>query len=311
MEYYRIMKTLITILLSVPLLLSAGIVSETAETISYKQSNGETVTVHKLPKRPVVLHISLAGGKASARPHAPRLHVLPEEARNLPVVGDFYNPNLEKLLALKPDLVLLHSKRGKHWDVQKLLRSAGVESVCVDYTNYDDFLTLLDFFSRVNGNPPEAEAVRKKITSEVNALCAETAGLKPVTFISMIVSGTGFLSETPRGNTANMAERLGGRNLVPPASVVRVKYSMEQLLLSDPDVIFLLCAGSNNKLSSRVRAILDKRPDWRNLKAVKNNRVYVLDAESYLYLPGKRYPEAFLGLAKRLYPDKDWEKIVK
>lgn len=221
------------------------------------------------------------------------------------------DPNLEKLLALKPDLVLLHSKRGKHWEVQKLLRSAGVESVCVDYTNYDDFLTLLDFFSRVNGNPPEAEAVRKKITSEVDALCAETAKLKPVTFISMIVSGTGFLSETPRGNTANMAARLGGRNLVPAASVVRVKYSMEQLLMSDPDVIFLLCAGSNNKLSSRVRAILDKRPDWRNLKAVRNNRVYVLDAESYLYLPGKRYPEAFLGLAKFLYPEKDWEKNVK
>ena len=170
MGYYR-MKKLITILLSVPLLLSAGIVSETADTISYQQSNGETVTVHKLPKRPVVLHISLtgmwyaAGGKAIARPHAPRLHVLPEEARTLPEVGDFYNPNLEKLLALKPDLVLLHSKRGKHWEVQKLLRSAGVESVCVDYTNYDDFLTLLDFFSRVNGNPPEAEAVRNRITS--------------------------------------------------------------------------------------------------------------------------------------------------
>ena len=68
------MKKLITILLSVPLLLSAGIVSETADTISYRQSNGETVTVHKLPKRPVVLHISLtgmwcgAGGQAFARP---------------------------------------------------------------------------------------------------------------------------------------------------------------------------------------------------------------------------------------------------
>ena len=99
--------------------------------------------------------------------------------------------------------------------------------------------------------------------------------------------------------------------MVPPSGNLRVTFSMEQLLMSDPDVIFLLCAGSNNKLSSRVRAILDKRPDWRNLTAVRNNRVYVLDAESYLYLPGKRYPEAFLGLAKFLYPEKDWEKIVK
>ena len=61
MEHYRIMKTLITILLSVPLLLSAGTVSETVDTISYKQSNGETVTIHKNPKRTVVLHISLTG----------------------------------------------------------------------------------------------------------------------------------------------------------------------------------------------------------------------------------------------------------
>lgn len=317
MEHYRIMKTLITILLSVPLLLSAGTVSETVDTISYKQSNGETVTIHKNPKRTVVLHISLtgmwyvAGGKAIARAHAPRLQVLPDAARNLTDVGDYYNPDMEKILALKPDLVLLHSRRSKHWEIQKLLRSAGIESVCVDYANYDDFLTLFDFFTRVNGSSAETKSVREKITSQVKAICMETAKCKPFTFISMIVSANGFISETQRANTANMLMRLGGRNLVPPSGNLRVTFSMEQLLMSDPDVIFLLCAGSNNKLSSRVRAILDKRPDWRNLKAVRNNRVYVLDAESYLYLPGKRYPEAFLGLAKFLYPEKDWEKNVK
>ena len=314
MEYYRIMKTLITILLSVPLLLSAGIVSETAETISYKQGNGETVTIHKLPKRVVVLHISLtgtwyaAGGKAVARPHAPRLRVLPEAARSLPEVGNYYNPDLEKLLSLEPDLVLLHSKRGKHWEIQKLLRATGVESVCVDYANYADFLILLDFFARLNGNPPEALALRKRISDKVDALCRKTASHEKPSFLCMIAAGDTFLSETPRGNTAGMAARLGARNVVPEASAVRVKYSMEQLMLADPDVIFLLRTGSDGKSSPEVRAGLDKRMEWRNLKAVRNNRVYALEPEMFLYLPGERYPEAFRRVAECLYPEMKTEE---
>ena len=312
------MKTRFTVLLVFSsLLLSAGIVSETPETLSYHQSNGETVTVHKRPERAVVLHISLtgmwyaAGGKAVARPHAPRLRVLPEAARNLPDVGDYYNPDMEKLLSFRPDLVLLHSKRGKHWEIQKLLRAAGVESVCVDYANYDDFLNLLGFFARLNGNPPEALSLQKRITEEVDALCRRTESMPALSFICMIATGDGFLSETPRGNTANMAARLGARNVVPEASPVRIKYSMEQLILADPDVIFLLCTGRKGKHLSGNPATLDKRTEWRNLKAVKSNRVYGLEAETFLYLPGERYPEAFRKLAVCLYPEITMEKSGK
>ena len=297
-----------------PLLLSAEMISETAETLSFRQRNGETVTVHKRPKRAVVLHISLtgiwyaAGGKAVARPHAPRLRVLPEAARDLPDVGNYYNPDMEKLLSLNPDLVLLHSKRGKHWEIQKLLRAAGVESVCVDYANYDDFLRLLDFFARLNGNPPEAFALRKCIADEVDALCrAAEAHAKP-SFLCMIAAGDGFLSETPHGNTANMAARLGARNVVPGASPVRVKFSMEQLMLADPDVIFLLRTGPEGKSAASVRADLDKRMEWRNLKAVRSGRVYMLEPEMFLYLPGERYPEAFRRVAECLYPEMKTEE---
>lgn len=290
-----------------PLLLSAEIVSETAETISFRQRSGETVTVHKRPKRAVVLHISLtgmwyaAGGKAVARPHAPRLRVLPEAARSLPEVGNYYNPDMEKLLSFDPDLVLLHSKRGKHWEIQKLLRAAGVESVCVDYANYDDFLSLLDFFARLNGNPPEAPALRKRISDKVDVLCRVSGSHGKPSFICLIASGDGFLSETPRGNTANMAARLGARNVVPDASPVRVKFSMEQLMVADPDVIFLLRTGPEGKNFAPRLADLENRPGWRNLQAVKNKRVYELEAETFLYLPGERYPEAFRRLAECLY----------
>lgn len=308
---------LLTVLLSLPLLLSAEMISETAETLSFRQRNGETVTVHKRPKRAVVLHISLtgiwyaAGGKAVARPHAPRLRVLPEAARDLPDVGNYYNPDMEKLLSLNPDLVLLHSKRGKHWEIQKLLRAAGVESVCVDYANYDDFLRLLDFFARLNGNPPEAFALRKCIADEVDALCrAAEAHAKP-SFLCMIAAGDGFLSETPHGNTANMAARLGARNVVPGASPVRVKFSMEQLMLADPDVIFLLRTGPEGKSAASVCADLDKRMEWRNLKAVRSGRVYMLEPEMFLYLPGKRYPDVFRKLAELLYPEMRTEKNGK
>ena len=116
----------------------------------------------------------------------------------------------------------------------------------------------------------------------------------------------GIRAETDRANAACMAALLGGRNIVPPGRSSRGPFSYEQLLLRDPDVIFLVTTGSVAGAREVFRKEFEARPEWKSLRAVKNNRVHFLPPDLFLYLPGSRFPEAFRHLAKLLYPDQEF-----
>ncbi len=304
MEGYRIV-----LLLIMTFSLTAGIIREDVAALTYRQSNGEEVVLKKLPERVIVAHLSLtglwysSGGTAVAVPSTSRKSVLPEAARKLPEIGLFSNPNAEQILKLNPDLVILQGKLEKHWALQKLLRQAGVDSVCIDYINYEDFLDVYTLFRKLNGDQRQAVEKAETITAEVNRICEIGKGKKQPEFACVFGSAYGFSLESSRANTAYMLTRLGGRNILGDStSRIRVKFSMEQLLLADPEVIFILSTGDSGKMQDKFRKDLMARPEWQILAAVKNNRVHILDTEYFLYLPGEKFPDAFRKLAGLLYP---------
>ena len=156
-------------------------------------------------------------------------------------------------------------------------------------------------FRRLNGSGASADA----ITGKVDALCMQARKLPSPAFASIYI-GVGIRAETDRANAACMAALLGGRNIVPPGRSSRGPFSYEQLLLHDPDVIFLVTTGNVAGAREVFRKEFEARPEWKSLRAVKNGRVHFLPPELFLYLPGSRFPEAFRHLAKLLYPDQEF-----
>ena len=137
--------------------LFAEVLSESAGAVVFRQPDGKAVTLRKKPERVVACYASFvqvwyaAGGKVVGIPLVRSRQALPEAARKLPVVGGLTTPNPEKVLALKPDLVLLLDKFEKHRAVSEVLNRAGVETVLLECGNYTDFSGLLDLFCRLNG----------------------------------------------------------------------------------------------------------------------------------------------------------------
>ena len=117
----RVLKKflLLSFLLSSPLP-ADEIVSETDQLILYRERSGHLAPVHRNPRRVIASIGSLAdiwyaaGGKLIALPDVKSKETLPEGARNLPSIGGFSTPNLERILVLKPDLVLLSEKLQTH-----------------------------------------------------------------------------------------------------------------------------------------------------------------------------------------------------
>lgn len=288
-----------------------GILSETAATIRYREADGTEVQLARHPRRTVIGNASFAdpwftaGGTAIAVPTVRSQQALPEQARKLPRIGVLRSLNLEKIFAMKPDLVLINANLHAHRAVRHHLIDAGIPNVALDYANFHDYIGILDLFCRLNGGSVENNPTAKRIISQVKKLTHETERLPSPRFAVLFVASGGFVLETGNLNIPTMAAMLGGTNIAKQASG-RLKYSFEQLLIDDPDVIFINTMGDSKALQEKFTRDLIRRPAWGELKAAKTGRVHFLPPELFLYMAGSRYPEAFLHLARLLHPGKEF-----
>lgn len=288
-----------------------GIVSESAETIRYREVDGTETLLTKHPRRTIVGNASFAdpwftaGGSAIGVPTVRSQQALPEQARDLPRIGVLRSLNLEKIFAMKPDLVLINANLHAHRAVRHHLIDAGIPNVALDYANFHDYIGILDLFCRLNGGSVETNSTAKRIISQVRKLTEEAARLPSPRFAVLFVASGGFELESGDLNVPTMAEMLGGTNIARQESG-RLKYSFEQLLIDDPDIILINTMGDSKALQKKFTRDLISQPAWQQLKAAKTGRVHFLPPELFLYMAGSRYPEAFLHLAKLLHPEKEF-----
>ena len=288
-----------------------GIVSESAETIRYREVDGTETLLTKHPRRTIVGNASFAdpwftaGGSAIGVPTVRSQQALPEQARDLPRIGVLRSLNLEKIFAMKPDLVLINANLHAHRAVRHHLIDAGIPNVALDYANFHDYIGILDLFCRLNGGSVETNSTAKRIISQVRKLTEMTAELPSPRFAVLFVASGGFVLESGDLNVPTMAEMLGGTNIARQESG-RLKYSFEQLLIDDPDIILINTMGDSKALQKKFTRDLISQPAWQQLKTAKTGRVHFLPPELFLYMAGSRYPEAFLHLAKLLHPEKEF-----
>lgn len=288
-----------------------GIVSESAETIRYREVDGTETLLTKHPRRTIVGNASFAdpwftaGGSAIGVPTVRSQQALPEQARDLPRIGVLRSLNLEKIFAMKPDLVLINANLHAHRAVRHHLIDAGIPNVALDYANFHDYIGILDLFCRLNGGSVETNSTAKRIISQVRKLTEEAARLPSPRFAVLFVASGGFVLESGDLNVPTMAEMLGGTNIARQESG-RLKYSFEQLLIDDPDIILINTMGDSKALQKKFTRDLISQLAWQQLKAAKTGRVHFLPPELFLYMAGSRYPEAFLHLAKLLHPEKEF-----
>ena len=297
-----------------PLLLPAEIVREDAESIVYRQPDRQEITVKKYPRRVIIGYGSLAkvwdlaGGTAIAVPGVAENNALPEGMRELPVIGSATVPNTEKVMAMKPDLVLLIGKLERHRSIAELLRGSGIGALCVEYNNYGDFNDILDFFCRLNGKTVQDIPAARKVREEVEGICAKAKKLPPPACAIIFASAAGFSLESPWTNTGMMAEKLGARNVMKEKGRSRIHFSYERLLMDNPDVIFVITMGDAQALREKFDKEFTSQPAWNELKAARKKRVHFLPVEWFLYMPGPDYPKAFRRLAELLYPGASFGK---
>ncbi len=278
--------------LSLGLALLLGLAALGARAVEVTDERGVKVALPQPPQRIVSLLPSLTEGVCALGACARLVGVdnysnSPASVRALPQLGGGLDPNVEAIVALRPDAVLL----AKSSRVTQRLEALGLKVLVLEPKSHADVRRVLGTLDQLLGTR-EAPAVWRAIDASVSAaaesLPASARGLKVYFEVNSAPYAAGessFIGET--------LARLGARNIVPAALGPFPKLNPEYVVRADPDLIMV---------SVRSAQGLEQRPGWGGIRAVREGRICRFDpAESdILVRPGPRMDEAARLMARCL-----------
>lgn len=269
-----------------------GMLASTAHALQITDDRGVTVTLAATPQRIVSLLPSLAEtvcelGQCHRIVGVDRYSNFPASLQKLPQVGGGLDPNIEMIVALKPDVVLMakSSRAGER------LEALGLKVVALEPKTHADVQRVMRKLGQLL-EVPDAARIWRAIDAGVSAAAQSLpAGVRGTKVYFEVNSGpyaageSSFIGET--------LTRLGVKNIVPAKLGPFPKLNPEYIVRANPDVILI---------GQRSADGLTTRPGWQSIRALREQRVCIFPAEvaDVLVRPGPRMAEAARVMAQCL-----------
>ena len=263
-----------------------------AQALQVTDDRGVTLSFAQAPQRIVSLLPSLAEtvcelGHCGRLVGVDRYSNYPASLQKLPQVGGGLDPNIEAIVALKPDVVLMaKSSRGG-----ERLEALGLKVVALEPKTHADVQRVMLKLGQLL-EVPDAQRVWRAMDAGVSAaaqsLPARLRGTRVYFEVNQgpyAASEASFIGET--------LTRLGVTNIVPAKLGPFPKLNPEYIVRANPDLIMVGQDSADG---------LTQRPGWSSIRAVRDRRVCVFPAEqaNVLVRPGPRMAEAARLMAQCL-----------
>jgi iron complex transport system substrate-binding protein len=226
----------------------------------------------------------------------------PKAVLSRPRIGGFINPSIEKIVLLKPDLII-GARDGNRMETIQKLNDLGLSVYVVDPKSYDGVVKTIKNIGEIVGRQDESERiVTNMILKKENILKLTRALPKPAVFFQVgyfpiITVGRDTLAD-------DLIRSAGGRNISEDESAGYLLYSIETILSKSPDIIIISSMETKNDSWKLFKMWLN----WKAIPAVKRNAIYVIDS-NWVDRPAPRVVEGLEALAKMIHPEVLKEKI--
>ena len=214
----------------------------------------------------------------------------PKAAQTLPRVGDFSRINFERILALKPDLVIVWLGGNRAADIHGL-RTMGLPVLHTQATRLDDVARLLRLIGQASGHAGEGDAAARDFSARLTALKVPSSAQPPVSVFYqvwdrplMTVGGSHWISDA--------LAWCGARNVFDDLRGLSPVVSREAVLLREPA---LIVSGSD------APDVYRQWQQFASLPAVKNRAFIRVDAD-LLHRPTPRLIEGVAELCAAVKP---------
>lgn len=226
-----------------------------------------------------------------------------ELGADVAIVGTVQNPNLEEILAINPDFLILSADTAEHVQLHDALQQAGIPHAYYRVDAFGDYLAMLEQFCTMTGREDLYESNGLAVQEQIDRVLEAAAGQPHPTALLIRAYSTGAKAKGDDNLAGVMLRELGAENLVSRYDSLLEDVSMEEVIVADPDFIFVVTMGSEEKALTYLKEQLESNPAWAGLTAVKNGHYVLLPKDLFHYKPNARWGESYAYLAKILYPE--------
>lgn len=262
---------------------------------------GRTVSVPNAPKRIVALAPSLAEivfdlGQGARLVGVTQFSDFPAEAKSLPQVGSYVRLDLERIVALKPDLCLgIRDGNPKH-QVEKI-EAAGIPVYVIDPRDIKGIMEAIQGVGGVLGVPARAEALVAEMSGRIAHVRQQVATTQSRPRVFFQLYSPPIVTAGSKTFIHELITIAGGVNLG-AGPVDYPRFSWEKVLSLDPDVVVVTAMGGKQK-PEQLKA---QWQQWPQLSAVRSGRVHVVN-DNFFDRPTPRLINGLEALLRILHPE--------
>ena len=217
-----------------------------------------------------------------------------DQAEDAQIVASAIKVNLEKAILLEPDLVIASSLTNP--ETLKAFEKSGIEILMLPYSkSFNDLCSQLQLLGEKIGKKALADEIVVSSKQKIEVLKKQVprSDKKPKLFLQ--IGANPLFTAVPNTFLQDFIDFSGGENIANDLKIGSI--SREKVLVSNPDVIFILLMGT---LSA------DEKQTWqryKNMSAVKNNKIFVMDQEKTCSPTPILFVEALEEMIDKIYSE--------
>lgn len=217
-------------------------------------------------------------------------------------IGGNHAPDLEQILALRPDLVILSAELSGHVKLYDPLSAAGITVAYFSVEQFGDYLHMLDICTDITGNKEAYRQNGTAVQGNIQEVLKNVPAKTGPKVLLLRASSSKVAARNSETMTGNMLKDMGCINIADRDNSLLETLSMEVIIQEDPDFIFVTVMGeSEEKAQKALQETLLGNPAWANLKAVQKDQYIMLPKDLFHQKPNNRWAESYQKLWELLY----------
>lgn len=261
------------------------------------QNNTSAANIRIVSLAPSITEILFKLGLADCIVGVTDICDYPAQAKNIACIGSFGKPNIERLMALDPDMVIATDFEND--DIAKLLRNCDIEVLDFRIRNFQELFESLRKIGKATGRLPQAEKIVMQMQNELKTIIERFKKIQPSQRPRVFVE-IWYDPITTAGKTSFIDEvitRAGGVNVAGNIGQDYCRINPEKVIEWNPDVIVICYMGQDGS----ARAQLAGRIGWNDISAVREGRIIEDFSSDIILRPGPRLIDGVKMLNQNLY----------
>ena len=258
---------------------------------------GRQVTIKKEPKRivslsPSTTELIYAIGAGKDVVGVTNYDDYPPEVKSVAKVGGYEGPNIEAILAQKPDIVFASNLSGK--DQMDTIEKSGIPVVVLEAQNINQIYDSIKILGEITGNVEKGNEIINTMKDKIKEINDKVKNLPKVN-VFYVVDTNGNWTAGKGTFIDELITLARGSNVASDANGW-AQYSMEKLMQKNPDVIITSQHATN---ANNIKNM----PGYKDTKAAKDGKIFIISNDDIITKPSNRIVLGLEEIAKDLHPE--------